>query len=266
MKSANIVPIEYLDQIEDHTYFMALAHLVLESNEYAAFYKRHAEMGHTVILDNGVFELGSPLSFDNLYSAVEITGASIVVAPDYMHEPERTLYETRNFKHVAEELKGFYPDIQFMGVPHGFTPSQHYQNASDLITTGYLDILGICKAPERQGFRAAFVDWTEQQGLKAHALGVLLNPIQEVLLLKGSKAYASGSLTGIDSSIAFVLGHYGRTLLEWSPRPGSIDFGTTKEGSLVEWTQRQLKAFQWLVESDCSSWEEIEAEYANGRF
>lgn len=268
MKAANIVPIDFLDLLpESASYFMALAHLVGTSSRYSDFYEGKSATGATVILDNGVFELGKPMELGPLTHAITAIDPTIVVAPDYIYEPERSLWEATMFKSRAMSLKEERPDLQFMCVPHGYDYNEHVINAEELRKLDYFDVFGICKAPERLGVRCELAEGILKfSPHSVHMLGIYLDPVKEVLAMKELNAKYPGRVLGVDSSIAYALGMAGRTLLEASPRPAEPDFAKTKEGVHVKWVQRQIKAFQWLVESDCSSEEELEQEYKNGKF
>jgi hypothetical protein len=60
----------------------ALAHLILEDADYAAFYLNQSESGRFVIMDNSFHELGHPLSPEELREAAQRIKPTVVIAPD----------------------------------------------------------------------------------------------------------------------------------------------------------------------------------------
>jgi len=90
MKLATILPVAYQYLEEDNDYHLALAHLVAQSEDYAAFFRRKSDRGDLVIMDNGVVE-GQRRSVPELIAAAEKIGASEVILPDEIGDTEQTL-------------------------------------------------------------------------------------------------------------------------------------------------------------------------------
>lgn len=79
----------YLDEWSDFGF--ALAHLALESAEYAAHYRHKARLGVDVFLDNSFHELREPLPLEKLLYVGEMVEASVICAPDWIDSPEKTV-------------------------------------------------------------------------------------------------------------------------------------------------------------------------------
>lgn len=62
---------------------LTLAHMVLKDPVYTAWYRKRSEAGETIILDNGAYETGEPMTPLELVEAAKRVGATTVVAPDY---------------------------------------------------------------------------------------------------------------------------------------------------------------------------------------
>lgn len=90
------------------TTHLVLAHIVETNDAYASFYKRQAELGDFVIMDNGAFELGESYNPNKLISLGQKCGAHALVLPDYPFREAHVTIEagTRWAKAVREA--GFY--------------------------------------------------------------------------------------------------------------------------------------------------------------
>lgn len=64
----------------------ALAHLVLNDKEYAQFYADQRKAGRRVVLDNGMHEMGKPLSVGELIEAAKRINPSVVCPPDKLND------------------------------------------------------------------------------------------------------------------------------------------------------------------------------------
>lgn len=86
MKLALEIPIAILEDIYPLTDLgFSLAHLILENKKYRDFYKTRAH-----ILDNSMYELGEPMPFDDLTSAIRESTPMAVIAPDWRGEADAT--------------------------------------------------------------------------------------------------------------------------------------------------------------------------------
>lgn len=81
----------------------ALAHLVLENEAYADFYRTQSASGRLVILDNSFHELGVPLSPVELRQAARRIHPSVVVAPDKLQHPK---WNWEQFNETHKILQG----------------------------------------------------------------------------------------------------------------------------------------------------------------
>ncbi len=269
MRAACIVPIGFLDLIESHEYYMALAHVAIIDSDYSQFFKNRSSDSR-VILDNSVHELKEAVSSTVLRDAVKRVSPDYLVVPDAIWEPERSLWLAQSFKREVPSLQEINQDLEFVGVPHGQDEQEHYKNMKDLCELTYISILGLNKATQRQGARVSLAKKTVTEfGKRIHSLGLWADPVAEVLALKEVEAEFPGSIIGFDSSYPFRLGLLMRTLLQPKPTPPVLDFSLERRALTREhigWIKRQLEAFRYLVESPVSSEEELRQEYKNGRF
>lgn len=93
MNLAMEIPKSMLKEVSEYTDVdFALAHMVLEDDEYAAFYKeQRSKFRRRVILDNGMHELDlQPLSVNQLIEAAKKINPSCVVPPDKLGDAKFT--------------------------------------------------------------------------------------------------------------------------------------------------------------------------------
>jgi len=91
MQHGIICPIAFLEQFAIRSKFhLILPHLVQQHPKYKEFYKKRAEDGDFVLLDNSIFELGYSLPKEGLLSTAEDIKASEVVAPEVWDDKRGT--------------------------------------------------------------------------------------------------------------------------------------------------------------------------------
>ena len=98
IKLAFISPISYLrafSLLGDIEF--ALAHIALKSKEYREYFYQVAHLGRFVILDNGAFEEGDPVTQENLLELVTEMRPSEIIAPDKLHRAKETIDLTLAF-------------------------------------------------------------------------------------------------------------------------------------------------------------------------
>ena len=94
MDIAMEMPLVHLEELSKHCDFdFAIAHLVLQygvGSTYCKFYKKQAESGRTVYLDNGFHELGYSLPLDDLFKAAKMIHPTHFVAVEIAKDPLST--------------------------------------------------------------------------------------------------------------------------------------------------------------------------------
>lgn len=94
MKFAPVLPYQY-DPASLTTYHLVLAHELAADQNALTYYKKLR--GHTIILDNGVIELGQSVSFELLESIWKQLPNSYVVIPDKVGNAMETILLARQF-------------------------------------------------------------------------------------------------------------------------------------------------------------------------
>ena len=88
MRLAVEAPIQALPIIEELTDFnFVLTHLVLQDKRYADWYTASRKF---TMLDCSTFELGHPVTVEELKQAINIIHPNVVIAPDHLHDAEAT--------------------------------------------------------------------------------------------------------------------------------------------------------------------------------
>lgn len=223
MKVAHIVPTKFLWVIEDADYHMCLGHLVGEDIKYTSFYKTAACSGAYVIMDNGVYETGEPLSIEEICRRANMINASEIILPDYYKDGEKSLVATRDaITYARNNFKG-----KLMAVPQGTNLEEWVHNAILTLSLD-IDVIGVPKWLSGEGMRTRLkaLQTLDQltRGREVHLLGCAENPIESQLIAIAGKAGEFPEVRGIDSCIAFKYAEHDM-YFEDGPRPeGDMDF------------------------------------------
>lgn len=129
-------------------YQMAIASQMLVDAGYQEKVRQMCLDGHYVILDNGVWETGQSISDSKLISLAMQVGASEIVIPDSMKDPESSLLQAESFlKLFYSQDMAAYERPKLMLVPQAkVADAWHGQYLLALKTFGpYVDTIGIPK-------------------------------------------------------------------------------------------------------------------------
>jgi hypothetical protein len=129
---------------------MALTHLALASPTYAAYHRRRAAAGVTVILDNSAYELetatGRGLAAPAVLDAAERTGARVVICQDVLYDGAATVASTRRFlAHAADRAAGGDNGRRYMAVPQGRTRAEWLRCHDQLAALPGIAMIGLSK-------------------------------------------------------------------------------------------------------------------------
>lgn len=114
---------------ESRMYHMALAHLVLEDEEYRNWYRYLSDLGRYVILDNSLMERShTAMSMAEVWEAAQLIRASEVVLPDAFRDAQGTIAATTQ---AIQWLETHAPVedrfCRFAGVVHGKTVESWFE-------------------------------------------------------------------------------------------------------------------------------------------
>lgn len=91
MQLAMEIPVPYLSTLSALTDVdYALAHLVLEDEEYRKFYAEQSKRKRRVVMDNSMHELKKPLNIGEVIEAAKLINPSVVIPPDKLGDAKFT--------------------------------------------------------------------------------------------------------------------------------------------------------------------------------
>lgn len=245
MQVASIVPTAYLHLIAGKPYHLCLAQVALRDPVYRDFYKKEAEAGSYVILDNGAAE-GELVGIQEMEDLAVYLGASEIVLPDFLGNYERTLREARAALNYVKERGVFRGKI--MAVPQGETLKEWILCAS-IMLTWHIDTIGIPKY-----LTPAFGAYARQQAFfwllpslvtlnkRVHFLGCGGDPREIGVICQAAESV----VRGVDSSLAYLYARdgYGLDVALMNNIPRSqkpVDFSDTATSE----TQIEINIAQW---------------------
>lgn len=222
MRFAPIGPTRLLRSIRDQFgdsmlghYHLVLAHDVVEnSKEWENLLPEHS----TVIIDNGIIELGNPVVWEVMKAAVDILGQSIkpvVVLPDRFDDPDTTYQGSKEYYNRIESKLS--DDIQYMYVIQGKVARQvdaaiaygkMLSNDTRINWWGIPRIVG-----NNMGTRMYTILKAREQKLKVsphlklHLLGFSNNVRDDIFCSREQ------DIEGIDSAVPLRLGQKDRRLI-----------------------------------------------------
>lgn len=226
---AHIVPVSHLSDTVDNQYHMCLAHLVKESDEYAAHFARVAAGGKFVLMDNGAAE-GAQLRPEALFEMYEEVGPTEIVLPDTLFEPASTIQKSRAFLQMMQDRGAGY---RTMAVPQGRTLAEWAACARIFVKDTRINAIGISKflnvatRDRYVRFKACGIlddlirEYNRTDDLEVHLLGCDEGPL---IVKMCHEAYPF--VRGCDSAFAYLQAQAGKRMtLRDDGRPdGTIDF------------------------------------------
>lgn len=224
MQISTIVPTPHLDLVKSDPYHLCLVHQLRKRGAYHRFYKEQASMGKFVIVDNGAAEFESTTMEEVLELTFEI-GASELQLPDTFFDADYTLKQ-------GWEALGYLDGQEYVGsimaVPQGRNIKEWIQCATELISWGRIDCLGIPKnvvtlVKEHDMGRLAAGHHILYQahlmgyGTSIHLLGCWNFPTEIGMLYSA----LGNNIRGVDSGIAAIYAQEGLPLKRGNRKPGN---------------------------------------------
>jgi len=259
MKLAHIVSVAHLEQTRDNHYHMCLAHLVLQSPTYAAFYARMVAEGKYVLMDNGAAE-GEQLPLEGLLEAYERIHPTEMILPDTLYDGKDTV------KRTLEGLDYFQGKMlrgmKYMAVPQGKSFAEWAESAAALLQERDIDSIGVSKflntTTTNKSIRyeaVRFLDIamsTMDKPKEIHLLGAHIGPGEVKEASDGSKHVRGG-----DTALAYLFSQAEKPLMSTSLRPHEeeIDFLDGKVLSRrLDKTMRRFEKVVGAKNTESESW------------
>lgn len=179
--------------------------------------------GRTLIMDNGIIELGYPLPVKELALAAEIVHADILILPDTIDDQRMTIKQVR---HTNPEWKKLRLPTRTMGVVQGKTFAECVDCADSHVQAG-VDYLAVPRGlTPTLGSRYDLVSHiaAEHPHTPIHLLGFSENIHDDI-----HAAVASPIVMGIDAATPVWLGMGGRKALLPPEPPRTANYGRRPE-------------------------------------
>lgn len=232
MKCSFEIPTAHVKELREHMeYDFTLAHMWLSSEAYRTAY------GPGSVMDNGMFELGEPLEIGQLTRAVRLARPTVVIAPDFMGDADRTrdawrLASARFDCEVAGVLQG--KNVQEMVDLYRWYRDQACEIICFPFRTPRVEIL---KAIAARG-------WFDGDNTWYHFLG--LNSMEELEILKSFRLQNSS----VDTSKPIKAAIYHADLHAHLRGHGRIDMEAVYDTETVERMRFNMDRFREIAQND----------------
>jgi len=237
-----IAPIPHLELVEDCDFHMVIGPF-LEDKEYLNFYRKMKERGKTILLDNGAYEFGEPISAETYLEFIEKIRPDIVVLPDVWMSNEGTRKAAKEFIEVwnREELPA-----KAMFVPQGKTFIDWGDSylCGECFLEKHVDVIGLSVGTwkDKTGIiRSYFTRHLDEKSKPPlHLLG--LWNVRE-LTFTGMRARS------FDTSMPFKLAAKNHTLTKRSICADKMDFNGELKPEQVELAKINLMALKAIADN-----------------
>ena len=135
---------------------MSLAHLVVESDEYATFYKWQGHSGNFVIMDNSAFEFesqGRGVPQDMVIEAANKINPNEICVADMLFDGKATIEAVDDF---MKFVKKYHPyligNVKFMAIPQGNSEDEWLDCYEALVTRRDINTIGFSKLSIPESF------------------------------------------------------------------------------------------------------------------
>ena len=274
-----ITPTQYLDRYASRSdIHMSLAHLVLDDDKYANFYRAEGEAGKFIIMDNSAFELeeqGRGVAVDSIIEAAKKVGADEIVVPDILFDAEATIDSAKDFmSYIKKNHSDMLGYVKFMAVPQANNRKDWWHCYNELLDMPDITTIGLSKLSIPESFMGNHTEplnvfksrghvvhqiitdnnMPSKFGKETHLLGSDNGGIFELWLYYYLKA--NEWIRSNDTSMPFVYGLHNFEINEGTQMVQDIimeklDFGYNRELSIS-----QVQA----IDHNFKMWEEIKCQ------
>lgn len=136
-----IAPADYLTDFvaqDPASVHHVAAQRVLSDPTYRDFFRAEAELGATIVVDNGVFDLGHALSAAELVRAARTVAAEEIILPDVMHDGPATMQASDR---AAAELLERTDKFRLCAVVHAADDEQWHRCYEYFASSSYVGAL-----------------------------------------------------------------------------------------------------------------------------
>ncbi|GAA1022118.1 hypothetical protein Aple_064730 [Acrocarpospora pleiomorpha] len=123
------------------------AQRVLHDLAYREFFLQEATLGATIILDNGVFDLGTSLGPDDLVRAARAVHAEEIILPDVMGDGPATM---RASDAAAARILDLSDEFRLCAVVHAADDTQWHRCYDHLVSSDYVGAIAFPASRRKQ--------------------------------------------------------------------------------------------------------------------
>ncbi|QMU67276.1 hypothetical protein [Streptacidiphilus sp. P02-A3a] len=218
-----IAPAAYLDAFVAHDpagVHHVAAQRVLADPAYRAFFRREAERGAEIIVDNGVFDLGHALSAADLIAAALAVDAREIILPDVMRDGPATMKASDV---AAREILDLSDGFRLCAVVHAADDDEWLRCYDHFASSDFVGAIALPAsrrpAPQEQLCRTR---WTATRHLEDH--GMVNDRIVYRLLGLGRTGHLElveqrehDWIASVDGAAPVILGAMGIEMLPGGP-------------------------------------------------
>ncbi|HEX4815946.1 MAG TPA: hypothetical protein VFV66_24635 [Nonomuraea sp.] len=218
-----IAPPDYLEVFvgqEPARVHHVAAQRVLADLAYRAFFRREAERGAEIIVDNGVFDLGHALPAADLIAAAHAVNAREIVLPDVMQDGPATIKASDQ---AAREIRDLSDGFRLCAVVHAADDAEWLHCYDHFVSCGYIGAIALPAsrrpAPEEQLCRTrwAATRYLEDRGMVEKGIIYRLLGLGRTGHLELIEQREHEWIASVDGAAPVILGAMGITMLLGGP-------------------------------------------------
>jgi hypothetical protein len=236
LKTATILPQNFLHLIKDEEYHMTLAHLLGKDGfeEYTEFY---TQAGHDpnkfVIMDTGLIE-GDARPTEELVEKAHFYMVDEMALNDVFMDHAQTLKSTYAALKVVDEKAGAHRK-RLMGIPQGTHLEDWIACAKEMLSWEAVDTIGVPKVLtklEGRDARLKAIHAIQQElaetDTDVHLLGCWESPLELKIIENAVRSEVIAPVRGVDSAIAYAYAREGLSITSAERPEGAINFAAQK--------------------------------------
>lgn len=218
-----IAPPAYLDAFVTHecaSVHHVAAQRVLTDAAYRAFFRREAQRGAEIIVDNGVFDLGHALPAADLVAAARTVDACEIILPDVMRDGPATIEASDE---AAREILDRTDEFRLCVVLHAADDQEWLRCYDYFASSDYVGAIALPAsrrhAPEGQICRTrwAATRYLEERGLVEDGITYRLLGLGRTGHLELVEQREHEWIASVDGAAPVILGAMGIAMLPGGP-------------------------------------------------
>ncbi|MEV4333492.1 hypothetical protein AB0K02_23610 [Streptomyces sp. NPDC049597] len=196
------------------------AQRVLTDPVYCTFFRREAERGADIIVDNGVFDLGHALPSADLVTAARAVDAREIILPDVMRDGPATIKASEE---AAREILGLSDGFRLCAVVHAADDEEWLRCYDHFASSDYVGAIALPAsrrpAPEEQLCRTRWTAtrYLEDRGMVEERIVYRLLGLGRTGHLELVEQREHEWIASVDGAAPVILGAMGIAMLPGGP-------------------------------------------------